>query len=83
MAVIQIRMEHIANNIYIYKTSVNNKTDRRFIARTLNSILGETNWSIDLADEDKVLRVQSKDDNAGLIIDVLTEYGFLCEQMHY
>ena len=82
--IIQIRMEHItANKIYIYKTSVNNKTDRRFIARALDSILGETNWTIDLTDEDKVLRVQSKDDNAWLIIDVLSEYGFLCEQMHY
>jgi hypothetical protein len=76
-------MEHIASKIYIYKTSVNNKTDRRFIARALNSILGETNWTIDLTDEDKVLRVQSEDDNALLIIEVLSEYGFLCEQMHY
>ena len=82
--VIQIDMEQIkANNIFIYKTSVNNKTDRRFIARALNSILGETNWTIDLTDEDRVLRVQSKDDDASVIVDVLSEYGFLCEQMHY
>jgi hypothetical protein len=83
VAVILIRMEHIANKIYIYKTSVNNKIDRRFIARALDPILGETNWTIDLTDEDKVLRVQSKDDNTSLIIDVLSEYGFFCEQMHY
>jgi hypothetical protein len=79
-----IRMGHVAlNKIFIYKTSVNNKTERLFIARALDAILGETNWTIDLTDEDKVLRVQCKDDNAWLIIDVLSEYGFFCEQMHY
>ncbi|MEN0053954.1 MAG: hypothetical protein AAGC65_09805 [Mucilaginibacter sp.] len=77
-------MEQVtANNIFIYKTSVNNKTDRRYIARALNAMLGEENWTIDLTDEDKVLRVQSKHNDAILIIDVLTSYGFLCEQMHY
>ena len=77
-------MKTIAENkIYIYKTSVNDKIDRKVIAGILDSFLGETNWTIDLSDEDKVLRVESKNTEACIIVDLLSEYGFFCEQMHY
>lgn len=77
-------METIAENrIYIYKTSVNDKIDKEMISSMLDTFLGKANWTIDLSDEDKVLRVESKDAEACTIIDLLTEYGFFCEQMHY
>ncbi|HMG07033.1 MAG TPA: hypothetical protein VK609_00920 [Mucilaginibacter sp.] len=69
--------------IFIYKTSVKNKTDKEFIAGVLDAVFGETSWTIDLTDEDKVLRVESLYHDADLIKQVLGAYGFFCEQMHY
>ncbi|MGF7042864.1 hypothetical protein [Mucilaginibacter lappiensis] len=69
--------------IFIYKTSVKNKTDKEFIANVLDAVFGETSWTIDLTDEDKVLRVESLYHDPDLIKQVLAAYGFFCEQMHY
>jgi hypothetical protein len=81
-----IYMEPMVKNklyVFIYKTSVKNKADKEYVANVLDPVLGKTNWTIDLTDEDKVLRVESRDPDAGLIEDLLTAYAFFCEQMHY
>jgi hypothetical protein len=81
-----IGMEQMTANglyVFIYKTSVETGIDREFIANTLNHFLGVRNWTIDLSDEDKILRVESKDNDANRVIGLLNAYGFICMQMHY
>ncbi|MBB6497912.1 hypothetical protein [Pedobacter cryoconitis] len=70
-------------NIIIFKTSVQDYEDLVCVEPALNSFLGERNWSFDLEDEDKILRVVSPELCTVAVEQLLIEYGFLCIELPY
>ena len=68
--------------ILVFKTSVGSKRNIRWLAPKLNQLV-KTNghWNFDLEDRDNILRVETQDLNAQAISDLLSEKGFLCEEL--
>ncbi|MGV3704419.1 MAG: hypothetical protein ACO1NU_03480 [Arcticibacter sp.] len=71
------------NSILIYRTSVQNTNEKSRVADKLNYLVGEKNWTIDLDDEDKVLRVVCNKEVARDIEQVFAQYAYTCESMPY
>jgi len=70
-------------NVIIFKTSVQDKDDLDFLKPGLDVFLGEKNWTFDLEDVDKILRVVSPVLCTIEIEQLLLEQGFLCIEMPY
>lgn len=70
-------------NIIIFKTSVNCLSDLEYISPILNAVLGIGNWSFALEDSEKIFRVNAKSLAAKQISKLLTDQGFLCEELPY
>lgn len=71
------------SSILIYRTSVQNSKQKAKVADKLNYLVGEKNWTIDLEDEDKVLRVVCNKEIASDIEQVFAQYRYKCESMPY
>ncbi len=71
------------DSILIYRTSVRNDKEKLKVADKLNYLVGENNWTIDLEDEDKVLRVVCNRELAKEIEQVFAAYRYRCESMPY
>ena len=74
-------LKHKSNiNIHIFKTNARNNNDVNAIGISLSCNPKITNWSIDLEDIDKVLRIEARKNLCEEdIIDDLTTKGFYCE----
>lgn len=71
------------DSVMVFKTSVKGLAGRKKIAAPLTELLGKQNWTIDLEDEDKVLRVVAVQGLQQDIVGILDEAGFGCELMPY
>jgi len=73
-------MEHKeAKTVLVFRTSVNGINERSSIAAQLDKLVGKNNWTIDLDDIDKVLRVVCSAAKEKKIIDTLHDRGFDCQ----
>ncbi|QNK62983.1 hypothetical protein H7F33_00200 [Pedobacter sp. PAMC26386] len=70
-------------NVIIFRTSVQDVEDLDCLRPELNAFLGEKNWTFDLEDVDKILRVVSPDLCTIAVEQLLLEHGFLCIEMPY
>ncbi|TCD05606.1 hypothetical protein EZ449_16070 [Pedobacter frigidisoli] len=64
--------------ISIFKTNIGDENELVNIAQRLNKHLPDINWNVDLADCDRILRVESKDNNNDFIESLFRKMGFLC-----
>jgi hypothetical protein len=68
--------------IYVFKTSVKSKSQVKKLKPHINKVLPSERWNFDLEDCDKILRINSEDDNIGLrIVDLLKGHRFDCEEL--
>lgn len=67
--------------ISIFKTNVTSSKEAEIISPYLNNLLERFNWTIDLSDCDRILRVDSLDDKNDEVIQVLNHNGFLCIEL--
>ncbi|WP_298758167.1 methyltransferase type 11 [uncultured Psychroserpens sp.] len=69
-------------NIYIFKTNIETKKEADNIKKMLSSALGIKQFSIDLEDVDKVLRIEAHKilDESKIINEVISG-GFSCEEL--
>jgi len=77
------REEKAALTILVFSTSIQGLKEQSLVFDQLNQLLGENNWTIDLDDVDKVLRVVSTPGNQQKIINILNLYRFSCEVMGF
>jgi hypothetical protein len=70
-------------NVIIFKTSVQDKDDLDCLRPELDAFLGAKNWTFDLEDVDKILRVVSPVLCTVEVEQLLLEQGFLCIEMPY
>ncbi|MBV7267969.1 hypothetical protein [Winogradskyella luteola] len=69
--------------IQIFKTNIKTKLELNSIKVLLNSNSSILNWSIDLEDIDKVLRVESqKNLSEKDVINLIKSGGFHCEELN-
>jgi len=71
------------NQILIFRTSVNAQKHVQQVAALFNSIKLIKQWSFDLDDCDKILRVVSLNVQPEMIENLLRTEGIYCEHMEY
>lgn len=69
--------------ILIFKTSVQDEQELFSLRSVLNQVFGEKNWTLALDDIDKILRIVSFSACKDLVINILKEQGFYCEELPY
>jgi hypothetical protein len=67
--------------ISIFKTSVASNQDLNKVKPYLNSLMNDLQWTIDLFDSDRILRVISSVNKNDEIISVVTRLGYDCENL--
>ncbi|WP_442591137.1 hypothetical protein ACSBL2_07890 [Pedobacter sp. AW31-3R] len=75
----ELSMDHIS----VFRTTVQHQKDLEKVAVSLNKLIGKEKWTIDLDDEEKVLRAIFRVDRQEEIIDACKRSGFSCELMPY
>lgn len=68
-------------SIYVFKTNVLEHDDAQIITRTLLTCFPGSENSFDLGDCDKVLRIKHYGNFAAEAINILSRYGFDCEEL--
>lgn len=67
--------------IFVFRTNLNSLSDIETIAPAMDSSAAILNWSVDIEDIDKVLRIESLRENADEIIEVVRLAGYQCEEL--
>ncbi len=65
----------------VFKTNISNPIQVKSIADTLNSCPDILKWNVDLADIDKVLRIEATHAQCGPVIELVTRAGYACEEL--
>jgi hypothetical protein len=73
----------LPQTVLVFKTNLNAKEDISKIEKGLNNLQGVLDWSVDISDIDKVLRVEANTDNPFEILSVLHTEGYQCEELNY
>ncbi|RCH55593.1 hypothetical protein DJ568_06790 [Mucilaginibacter hurinus] len=69
------------DHILVFKTSIKTRDDLYNLQEALTGNPDITEWSIDLEDCDKVLRVVSEKLSPVQIIDIVNQHGYLCIEL--
>jgi len=68
-------------NILIFKTNIKYKKDLHNITQVMNNIPSVAFWNVDREDIDKVLRIESTDNDTEAIRNKIQYAGYLCEEL--
>lgn len=66
---------------FVFRTTLQNREEVERISGILNSLPGIVDWSVDLEDWEKVLRIECTGISSDKIIKVLREEGIYIEEM--
>jgi len=67
--------------IFVFKTSVKNKTQIKKLKPHLEQRLPKAKWNFDLEDIDKVLRIDSEENISLIVTDLLNIHNYSCEEL--
>lgn len=67
--------------VSVFKTNIQTLTDKILILEGLKSLKSPLIVSLDLEDEDRVLRVEANEHIVPLIVGKVDEYNFKCEEL--
>ena len=67
--------------ILVFSTSIRDKDDVELISETLDNLAGIHDWSVDLDDWEKVLRIEGINLNSSVIRKQLLQKGVLIREM--
>lgn len=65
-------------NILLFKTNISGEADKASVCAMLGNTPGVEKWSVDIEDEDCVLRVISHTLRHAQIIELVTHHGYNC-----
>jgi copper chaperone len=68
-------------DILVFRTNLRDKGDVARIAPVLRSERRIHLWTVDLADIDKVLRIEAEELTTGQVNRILRQQGFECEEL--
>ena len=78
----KISRTEIKREISIFRTSVKNKKQINMLKPVLNVLVGLHNWSFDLEDIDKILRVFYPPAQNNFLAAEIRKYGFICVELY-
>tara|TARA_R110002050_G_scaffold268550_1_gene410684 strand:+ start:29168 stop:29380 length:213 start_codon:yes stop_codon:yes gene_type:complete len=67
--------------IYAFKTSIRTEKDIEIIKPLLNKLLPLGKWNFDIEDCDNIFRVDTLIENSEVVIKLLKDNGFDCEEL--
>jgi len=67
--------------IFVFKTSVKTKMQLKKLKPHIDNILPKAKWNFDLADCDKILRIESNENIVLPIKNLLKIHTFTCEEL--
>ncbi|WP_219223428.1 hypothetical protein [Pedobacter antarcticus] len=70
-------------DILIFETNINTPEDLRKVRQLLTAESRIKNWSVDMDDIDKILRVESINISSDSIENLLSDADFQCRSLHY
>jgi len=73
----------MATEIFIFKTGVQNDAHVQLVATLFRSVKAIKQWSFDLEDCDKILRIVALDIRPVAVEQLLLGEGLACEHMAY
>jgi hypothetical protein len=65
--------------ILIFKTTLFCPFDVAKVSTELTTLVGINNWSVDIGDEDKVLRIKAQRNVSKEVKHLLIQFGYSCE----
>jgi hypothetical protein len=71
----------LLSEILVFKTNISCGDELERIASILSQEKSITRWTVDLEDVDKVLRIECGGMQPDAVVEILTEAGFLCEEL--
>lgn len=77
----ELILENEQAHILLFKTNIQYKKDMKIIGSLLAKANYINSWNVDLDDCDKVLRIESKTDDHQIIISIIQNAGFRCEEL--
>lgn len=70
-----------SSKIFVFKTSLKTDPEVRLLSEIFRNMEGIGNWSVDLDDWEKILRIESRGISSGKIVELLSEFGISCRQL--
>lgn len=70
-------------DILIFETNINTPEDLRKVRQLLTAESRIKNWSVDMDDIDKILRIESINISSESIENLLSDADFQCRSLHY
>ena len=67
--------------ILVFKTSVKDGNDISKLSPFLDKLLSASKWNFDLADCDNILRINTEKEVSVVIVKLLQNKGFSCEEL--
>jgi hypothetical protein len=67
--------------IFVFKTSVKTKTQAKKLKPFLDKVLPNAKWNFDLEDCDKILRIESDEQIALKVNELLHTHSYKCEEL--
>jgi hypothetical protein len=67
--------------VLIFKTNIKNARQVKSVGTMLDGCPDILKWNVDLADIDKVLRIEATHEQCGRVIDLVTRAGYACEEL--
>ena len=67
--------------IFVFKTSVTTTMQILQLKPHIDNMLPGVKWNFDLEDNDKILRVDIRENIASVITDLLHIHGYSCEEL--
>lgn len=67
--------------IFVFKTSVKTKTQIKKLKPHIDNISARLKWNFNLADIDKILRIDSEENIVVKVSDLLNVHGYSCEEL--
>ncbi len=69
------------DNILIFRTNISSALQKENLKAILNAMDHIEDWSVDMEDVDRVLRIVSRQPNTNEIISKLTNAGYECSEL--
>jgi hypothetical protein len=71
----------LVTEVLVFRTDLRSKQDLSVLSSLLAADRRLTDWSVDLGDSDKVLRVVSAAITPEEVIGIITTAGYFCEEL--
>jgi hypothetical protein len=71
----------ILSEVLVFKTNLHQKTDIERAAISLNAHPEIVRWNVDCDDVDRVLRIEATNISACDIVALMSEAGYMCEEL--